>query len=124
MVAPERGEGCHTGVVADTWMRAVAQLGSVLVNTMPWGQSIPGLMASLSLVGTWGHRWGHKPSCPHSVYRQLVSQWGFHEGPNSWQEWLAIPTFGSDPRTELAPGYLTPEFNEHLPWGLAQVSVP
>lgn len=42
MVAPERGEGCHTGMVADTWVGAVAQLGSVLVNTMPWGQSIQG----------------------------------------------------------------------------------
>lgn len=124
MVAPERGEGCHTGMVADTWMRAVAWLGSMLVDTAPWGQSIPGLMASLSLVGTWGHCWCHKPSCSHSVCRQLVSQWSFHEGPNSWQEWLAILTLDSDPRTELAPGCLTSGFNEHPPWGLAHLSVP
>lgn len=122
-VAPA-GEGGHAGTAPNTCMRAVARLGSALVDRMPWGQSTPGLMASPSLVGTWGHRPCHRPSCPHSVYRQLVSQWGLHEGPNAWPRWLAILTFGSDPGTELAPGRLTPGFNEHPPRGLAQLSVP
>lgn len=54
MVARERGEGCHTCIVADPWMRAVVWLRSTPANTAPWRQSIPGPMAGPSLVGAWG----------------------------------------------------------------------
>lgn len=96
MVAPERGEFCHTGVVADSWVGAVAQLGSVLVNTTPWGTEHS--RANGQPVGTWGHHWGHKPSCPHSVYRQLVSQWGSTRvrihGKKGWPYRPLVPILG------------------------------